>query len=42
LEERKKIDSAFANNGTAQLQFIYQNSPYLEPEYLRYPIFRLL
>jgi hypothetical protein len=42
LEQRKKSDSAFARDGSAQLHFIYQHSPYQEPEYLRYPVFRLL
>ncbi|MEZ4905075.1 MAG: M14 family metallopeptidase [Spirosomataceae bacterium] len=40
-EERKKADEAFANNGAAQLAFIYQNSPYSEKSYLRYPVYRL-
>lgn len=41
LEERKKTDEAFAKNGAAQLAFIYQNSPYSEKSYLRYPVYRL-
>ena len=42
LEERKAVDSAFAKNGRAQLQFIYQNSPYFEPAYMRYPVLRVM
>ncbi|HTN47480.1 MAG TPA: M14 family metallopeptidase [Flavipsychrobacter sp.] len=41
LEEKRKSDTAFAGDGHAQLEFIYQNSPYLEPEYMRYPVFRI-
>ncbi|MFM9911846.1 MAG: M14 family metallopeptidase [Chitinophagaceae bacterium] len=40
LEQRRITDSAFAKNGAAQLNFIYQNSPYYEPDHLRYPVFR--
>lgn len=42
LEERKATDSTFAKNARAQLNFIYQNSPYFEPAYLQYPVYRLL
>ena len=42
LEQRKATDSAFAMNGSAQLNFVYQNSPYYEPDHLRYPVFRLI
>ena len=41
FEEKKKSDSNFAENGQAQLEFIYQHSAYLEPEYMRYPVFRI-
>jgi len=41
LEERKKADTSFANNASAQLNFIYKNSPYYEKEHLRYPIYRI-
>ncbi|OQP62059.1 hypothetical protein A3860_29335 [Niastella vici] len=40
LEARKASDSTFANSASAQLDFIYKNSPYFEPEYLRYPVYR--
>lgn len=42
LEEHKKADSAFSKNGAAQLNFIYQQSPYYEPAHLQYPVFRLM
>lgn len=42
LEKRKAEDSAFANNGQAQLNFIFQNSPYYEPAHLQYPVYRLM
>ena len=42
LEERKQSDTGFAKSPRAQLNFVYQNSPYFEPDYLRYPVCRLL
>jgi hypothetical protein len=42
LEERRAKDSAFAKNGRAQLNFVYQNSPYYEPAHLQYPVYRLM
>jgi hypothetical protein len=42
LEEKKKTDSAFAASANAQLNFVYKNSPYYEPEHMRYPVYRLL
>jgi hypothetical protein len=41
LEEKKKTDEKFAGNGTAQLDFIYKNSPYYEPGHNRYPVYKL-
>lgn len=41
LEEKKAADSKFAANGSAQLEFIYKNSPYYEPGHNRYPVYRL-
>ena len=32
LEEKKKSDSKFATSSSAQLDFIYKNSPYYEPD----------
>jgi len=42
LEEKKKADSKFAANGSAQLDFIYKNSPYYESGHNRYPVYRLI
>jgi len=42
LEEKRKADPEFAKNGSAQLEFIYDNSVYREKEYRRYPVFRLM
>lgn len=42
LEEKKKADEKFATNSSAQLDFIYKNSPYYEPGHNRYPVYRLI
>jgi hypothetical protein len=42
LDDKKAADPEFAKNGSAQLEFIYDHSPYREKEYLRYPVFRLM
>ncbi|MBL0234664.1 MAG: M14 family metallopeptidase [Chitinophagaceae bacterium] len=42
LAARKATDTAFAKNAGAQLNFIYQNSPWVEQAYLRYPVYRVL
>lgn len=42
LEERRASDTAFAKSASAQLDFVYKNSPYFEPEYLRYPVYRVV
>lgn len=42
LEQRRGSDSSFAKSGAAQLNFIYQNSDWIEPAYLRYPVFRVV
>jgi hypothetical protein len=41
LLERKKTDTSFEKNSSAQLNFIYKNSPYYEPAHLRYPVYRI-
>ncbi len=41
LDQRRASDTAFASNGRAQLNFVYQNSPWNEPGYLRYPVYRV-
>ncbi len=42
LEQKRITDTAFAKNGRAQLNFVYENSPWFEPDYLRYPVFRIV
>jgi Zinc carboxypeptidase len=42
LEEKKLIDSKFAANASAILDFIYKNSPYYEPAHNRYPVYKIL
>ncbi|MBA4139885.1 MAG: hypothetical protein H0X70_05185 [Segetibacter sp.] len=41
LEEKKKTDPKLSASASAQLNFVYKNSPYYEPAHLRYPVFRL-
>jgi hypothetical protein len=41
LNEKKNSDSTFAKNGAAQLNFIFQNSPFFEPAFLQYPVYRV-
>ena len=41
LDERRAADTTFAKTANAQLNFVYQNSPYFEPDYLRYPVYRI-
>lgn len=43
FEAKKASDKAFADDGTAQLDWIYRNSPYFEEKTFRqYPIYRIL
>lgn len=42
LEERRAADPDFAADGWAQLAFVFQRSPYMEPGYRRYPVVRVL
>jgi len=41
LAEKKAQDPAFAQSGRAQLDFIYRNSPWAEPGFMRYPVYRI-
>ena len=41
LEKKKKTDTAFAVNASAQLNWIYKKSAYYEPAHLRYPVYRI-
>lgn len=42
LEAKKNSDSEFAQNAYAQLMFVYENSSWTEPEFMQYPVFRVL
>lgn len=42
LEQRRATDTAFAKSGSAQLNFVFQSSPYYEPEHMRYPVYRVV
>lgn len=42
LDQRRASDTAFAKDGRAQLNFVYQNSPWFEPAYMRYPVYRVI
>jgi hypothetical protein len=41
LDARRASDTAFAKSASAQLDFVYRNSPYFEPDHLRYPVYRV-
>lgn len=41
-DEKLKSDKAFSEDTDQQLSFIYENSPYHEREYMRYPVFRVV
>jgi hypothetical protein len=42
LETRRANDTAFAKSASAQLNFIYQHSPYYEPAHMNYPVYRVV
>jgi hypothetical protein len=42
LEQQRLSDTAFAKNASAQLDFVFRNSPYYEPDHLRYPVYRVI
>lgn len=42
LDEKKKIDPEFASDAEAQLDFVFKNSPWFEPAYRQYPVYRVL
>lgn len=41
LEQRRQSDTLFAKSARAQLDFVFENTPYIEPDYLRYPVYRV-
>jgi hypothetical protein len=42
LEDEKAKNAALANSAGQQLEFVYENSPYFEKTYMRYPVGRLM
>lgn len=42
FEKKKVEDKSFAENGSAQLDWIYKNSQYYESSHLTYPVYRVL
>jgi hypothetical protein len=42
LEQKRATDTAIAKSGRAQLNFVYENSKWFEPAYLRYPVYRVV
>lgn len=42
LEEARSKDSTMMNSAQAQLNFVYRNSPWNEPGFMRYPVFRVV
>ncbi|MBC7888659.1 MAG: M14 family metallopeptidase [Ferruginibacter sp.] len=42
FQAKRSGDAEFTSNASAQLDFIYKNSPYYEPVHLRYPVFRFI
>ena len=41
FEQLKKEDTDFKENSYRQLRYIYERSPWSEPTYKRYPVYRL-
>ncbi len=41
LEEKRKSDPVFANDASAQLDFVYKHSKYYEKAHLTYPVYRV-
>lgn len=42
LAAKRNADTSFAKNADAQLEFIFDASPYKEPDFMRYPVYRIL
>lgn len=41
LAEQRRKDPLFAKDAAAQLYFVYEHSRWMEPEFRRYPVFRI-
>ncbi|MGZ8557355.1 MAG: M14 family metallopeptidase [Chitinophagaceae bacterium] len=42
LDQKRTTDTGFAKSGSAQLNFVFQNSSYFEPVNMRYPVYRVM
>ncbi len=42
LEAKKAAEPDFAKNAGQILNWVYRNSPYFEPSFMRYPVYRML
>ena len=42
LNDKRTSDTNFAKNGRAQLNYVYQNSIWYEPDHNRYPVYRVI
>ncbi|MCC7028752.1 MAG: hypothetical protein IT257_00505 [Chitinophagaceae bacterium] len=42
MNRKRNVDTAFAANAAAQLDFVVKSSPYYEKGHNLYPVFRLL
>lgn len=42
FEKKKQEDPVFKDDGKAQLDWVYKNSPYFEASFQQYPIYRIL
>ncbi|AHF15566.1 peptidase M14 carboxypeptidase A [Niabella soli DSM 19437] len=41
LEQKRAADTSFAHSASAQLSFIFNHSLFKDPNYMRYPVFRI-
>lgn len=41
LEEKRAVDTAFAKSSGAQLNFVFENSPWYETAHMVYPVYRV-
>ena len=41
LRDKVASDTTFAKSASAQLEFVFKNSPYYEPDHMRYPVYRI-
>jgi hypothetical protein len=42
LDAKKQSDPKFAQSASAQLDFVYKNSPWYEAAHMRYPVYRMM